>query len=170
MSDSNTDPELNAIQSIIGVLEPLDVEARKRVTEYVARRLNLSFPTSSSNESARNLALMPQSLQSNPILNAIDIRTLKEQRKPSTANEMAALVAFYVAELAPIEERKSTIETSDIEKYFKQAAYPLPKVVSQTLQNALKSGYFETSGGGKYKLTPVGYNLVVHGLPSKVKK
>ena len=171
MSDSNIDPELKAIQSIISVLEPLEPEARKRVSEYVSKRLNLSFVSNPVQDTNKSVTLDWQTESANSSFSKVlDIRSLKEQRKPSTANEMAALVAFYLAEFAPPEERKSTIETADIEKYFKQAGFPLPKVITQTLQNAMKSGYFDTTGGGRYRLNPVGYNLIVHGLPSKSKK
>jgi len=171
MSETNIDPELKAIQAIISALEPLELDARKRVADYVSQRLNLSFVSNQSSDTNKNILPDLQTQSSNSSLQKIlDIRSLKEQKKPSTANEMAALVAFYLAEFAPIEERKSTIETSDIEKYFKQAGYPLPKVITQTLQNAMKSGYFDTTGGGRYRLNPVGYNLIVHGLPPKGKK
>jgi hypothetical protein len=31
--------------------------------------------------------------------------------------------------------------------------------------NAKNAGYFESAGGGRYKLNTVGYNLVAHNLP-----
>jgi hypothetical protein len=62
-----------------------------------------------------------------------DIRTFKDQKKPKTAMEMAALVAYYLAELAPASYRKATIEADDITTYFKQADFPLPTAPRQTL-------------------------------------
>jgi hypothetical protein len=94
-----------------------------------------------------------------------DIRRLKEQKNPGSANEMAALVAYYLAEVVPAPERKPAIEISDIEKYFKQANFKLPSQLKMTLVNAKNAGYFDATGGGKYKLNPVGYNLVAHSLP-----
>ena len=169
MADPTIDPELKAIQTIIEALEPLETEARTRVADYVSRRLKLPF-SSSENPVLRTIvddsAPIPTSeLRQQPL----DIRSLRDQKKPSSANEMAALVAFYLAEFAPPEDRKTTIDRTDIEKYFKQAGFPLPKVLKQTLLNAAKSGYFDTTGGGRYRLNPVGYNLVVHGMPSKAK-
>jgi len=169
MAEPTIDPELKAIQSIIEALEPLEPEARMRVADYVSRRLKLpftpdvdSFPRRTTMDSATiSPSVSPTQF--------VDIRSLREQKKPSSANEMAALVAFYLAEFAPPEDRKSTVDKTDIEKYFKQAGFPLPKVSKQTLVNAAKSGYFDTTGGGRYRLNAVGYNLVVHGLPSKGK-
>jgi hypothetical protein len=78
---------------------------------------------------------------------------------------MAALVAYYLAEVATGTDRKPAIEISDIEKYFKQAGFRLPRTLKMTLVNAKNAGYFDGVGEGKYKLNPVGYNLVAHSLP-----
>jgi hypothetical protein len=78
---------------------------------------------------------------------------------------MAALVAYYLSELAGDDERKDAINAADLEKYFKQAGFKLPKAIPQTLLNAAAAGYFDALGNGQYKLNPVGYNLAVHGLP-----
>jgi hypothetical protein len=104
-------------------------------------------------------ASIPSSMQS------MDIRSFKDQRQPSSGIEMTAVVAFYLSELAPEAERKSEIGVEDIKKYFKQAHFPLPKRPEFTLVNAKNSGYFESAGGGKYRLNTVGYNLVAHSLP-----
>ena len=85
-------------------------------------------------------------------------------KRPSSANGMAAIVAFYLSELVPEGERKLEVQAEDMKKYFKQAVFPLPKQPRMLLPNAKNSGYFDTSGGG-YKLNPVGYNLVAHNLP-----
>ena len=80
---------------------------------------------------------------------------------------MAAVAAYYVAEHAPDDERSSVVTSSVLEKYFKQAGFPLPKRIDMTLPNAAQAGYFDsTSERGSYKLNPVGHNLVAHGLPS----
>lgn len=80
---------------------------------------------------------------------------------------MAAIVAYYLAELAPKEERKTEITAADLEKYFKQAGFRLPKEARFTLVNSKSAGYLDAgSKSGGYKLNPVGYNLVTHGLPS----
>ena len=74
-------------------------------------------------------------------------------------------MAYYLSEMASDTERKDAINAADLEKYFKQAAFKLPKVIPQALPNAAAAGYFDAIGNGLYRLNPVGYNLVVHGLP-----
>jgi hypothetical protein len=95
----------------------------------------------------------------------VSIKDLKEEKLPESSNQMAAIVAFYLQEVAPENERESTITASDIEKYFKQARFNLPKNIRMALPNAAAAGYLDSVGGGAYKLNPVGYNLVAHGLP-----
>jgi hypothetical protein len=41
---------------------------------------------------------------------------------------MAALVAYYLAEVAPTAERKATLNSKDIQRYFKIGRIPLPNV------------------------------------------
>jgi hypothetical protein len=79
---------------------------------------------------------------------------------------MAVLVAYYLAEVAPANDRKATIGTDDINKYFKQADYPLPGRPRQTLFDAKAAGYLDSPSQGAYRLNPVGHNLVAHSLPA----
>lgn len=94
-----------------------------------------------------------------------DIRSLKEQKNPGNATEMALVLAYYLQHLAPLPERKSQITAADVSKYFVQADYPLPKRADQLLVNAKSSGYFDSPTRGGYSLNPVGHNLVAHSLP-----
>ena len=97
----------------------------------------------------------------------LDIRTLKEEKQPKSARQMACIVAYYLLEHAPEGERKDMITTADVEKYFKQAGFKLPSKLEQLLIDSKGSGYFESPSRGFYKLTRVGYNLVTHSLPAK---
>ena len=94
-----------------------------------------------------------------------DIRSLKEEKQPSSAREMACIVAYYLENLAPSNERKTSITADDIDKYFKQANYPVPSAKGQLLLDVKLAGYFDSVDRGTYKLNPVGYNLVAHSLP-----
>ncbi len=78
---------------------------------------------------------------------------------------MACVVGFYLQELAPTSERKETVNTQDLEKYFKQAKFKLPGKINQILADAKAAGYFDVISRGEYKLNAVGYNLVAHNLP-----
>jgi hypothetical protein len=100
-------------------------------------------------------------------MSQVDIRSLREQKAPSSAVEMACIIAYYLENHAPQNERRNIISSADISKYFRQAPYPLPKHTAQVLVDAKFAGYFDSVSHGKYRLNPVGHNLVVHSLPRK---
>lgn len=156
-----------AIDSIVEALKSLDgssqLTAIRAACDYLkiqapegiqAKPLGSSVPQETGGTSPPSAATAP-----------VDIRSLKEQKRPSSATEMATVVAFYLAEHAPETERKTEVQVEDMNKYFKQAGFPLPKKPQFLLVNARNAGYFDGLGGGKYRLNPVGYNLVVHNLP-----
>jgi len=160
------DAELKAINTMVAALSPLKEEQRLRAIEYVLRRFNAvtlqaaPVASTSSPYTAPQTASIPLAAAS-PI---VDIRTLREQKNPRSANEMATLVAYYLSELAPLPDRKTEISTSDIQRYFKVAGFRLPADARFTLVNARNAGYLDSVGNGQYKLNPVGYNLVVHRM------
>jgi len=75
-------------------------------------------------------------------------------------------VAYYLTEKAPETDRKNTIGTSEIQKYFKQAGFRLPSSPRLTLHQGKNAGYLDQATRGHYKLNPVGFNLIEHGLPA----
>ncbi len=170
MADTNTDLELKAMQEVIAALTPLDAEARSRVLDYVFKRLGF-LAVDTQKDSTQPVISIPEAqlpkTEESRLKQIVDIRSLTLKKAPKTANEMAAIVAYYLSELAPTEERKTEITAADLDRYFKQAGFRLPKKARFTLVNAKYAGYLDTgSKSGGYKLNPVGYNLVTHGLPS----
>lgn len=172
--DRNPDPELEAIHAVLRALAGLDDEGRQRVVDYVFRRLGLILPLASergpasaastpsppANVDLRTAAVPPTGAH------VRDIRSLKDAKQPRSAIEMAVLVAYYLSEIAPQSDRKSEIGTDDINKYFKQADFPLPGRPRKTLLDAKAAGYIDSAARGAYKLNPVGHNLIAHGLPA----
>lgn len=159
---SSADRELAAISSILKALDGLDGESIQRVLDYVFGRLSISAPRHV--QAVGGVTQQTMSAEPHPI-RRVSIRDLKEDKKPESSNQMAALVAYYLSEIADSSERKDAINTADLERYFKQANFKLPKSLPSTLPNATAAGYFDSSGGGLYRLNAVGYNLVAHGLP-----
>jgi len=168
MSARDSDAELAAIEQLISALDPLEAEARQRVIGYVFQRLGLSTPAAAGGPPLPGGALplsasaaMPAAARSH----VTDIRTFAVEKAPNSKIERAAVVAFYLSELAPEGERKPDITGADLTKYSKQAGLPAPSNTRGTLFAAKRAGYFDTAGHGKYKLNAVGYNLVAHNLP-----
>ncbi|MGB6384353.1 MAG: hypothetical protein WBD25_15300 [Terriglobales bacterium] len=161
------DREVSAIFAIVAALKPLKEDEVRNVLEYVLRRFGAGplpvYATSPTPSSVPQTA-PPAHSGSGAVK---DVRTLREDKAPKSANEMAALVAYYVSELAPATERKPEINKTDVERYFKTAGFRLTANAGQTLVNAKNAGYLDAgSDVGYYKLNPVGYNLVVHRLGS----
>jgi hypothetical protein len=155
------DKELEAISAMIDLLKPLNAEAKSRVVEYVLKRLNMETVHPAPQGVAE-----PISFSNRGATPAItDIRALTAEKQPRSASEMVALIAYYVSELAPEGERSHTINVEKVRKYFKTARFPLPRAPQSALPNAQAAGYLENVSRGEYRLNPVGYNLVVHGLP-----
>ena len=168
-----TDPKPTvgkAIDDIAKALETFDGHERNTILTTVCALLKIGPPVALVSQSprvdmAKPLELAKAEAQSGGMEPGIDIKTLKNQKQPSSAREMACLVAYYLSEV----EQQATITTADIEKYFKQAGFKLPVALEQVLPDAKKAGYFELAARGEYKLNRVGHNAVVHSMPKKEK-
>jgi hypothetical protein len=164
------DKEIEAIKAVLHALEPLPGDVRASVLGYVLQRLQIVLaPSTQTSTSDTSTAIVDATggtaetggeQQTLPV----HIKVLKEKKKPRSASDMAALVAYYLANVAPKTERKDRITAKDIETYFKIAEFPLTKT-QFTLPNAKAAGYLDAVGNGEYKLNAVGHNLVVHSMP-----
>jgi len=162
-----------AIDAVIDALGSMDESSRLIAVKAACEQLNIPLETE---RTPPPIALAPGAQPPTPPTplppsgEVIDIRTLKESKNPSNAMEMACVVAYYLENHAPEKEKRSEILRKDIEKYFKQADFPLPKVPGQVVLDAKAAGYLDSGGRGKYKLNPVGHNLVAHTLPRTKRK
>ncbi len=159
-----------AIDAIVEALKSLDEASQVTAIRAACDHLKIRSP---ENVGARQTpsAGTPARPEAGVIpAGPTDIRTLKREKQPSSANEMAALVAFYLSELASGNERKTEVVQEDMIRYFKQAGFPLPNVPKVLLGNAKGAGYFDFLGNGRYRLNAVGYNLVAHNLPRSESK
>lgn len=163
---SEIEQELAAIKALVEALTPLSDGARQRAVDYALRTLDIHVASRRTAVTALPPEPERPSVSSSDDSAPADIRTLTEQKRPRSAIEMAALIAYYLAELAPESERKASVTTEDLQKYFKQAHFKLPGAIQYTLGNAAAAGFFESAGRGEYRLTSVGHNLVAHGLPA----
>jgi hypothetical protein len=169
-----------AIDQTISALSSLEKREQEIVISTICSLLDLSL------NSARSAQAIPKVAGDVPMVAAsrgepnpkvehqahrpsdehgVDIRTLKNQKQPANALQMACVVAYYLQEHASEEERTKEISAADLERLFKQAGFKLPSRMPQVLVDAKTAGYFESIDRGKYKLTRVGYNLVTHSLP-----
>jgi hypothetical protein len=157
------DQEIDAIKAVLSALTPLSEKARASVLSYVTKRLSIQKSDDSEAFSEKELETEAKTITDKASGPPIHIKQLKEQKRPKSANEMAALVAYYLGNISA--EKKETINYKDIEAYFKIAEFPVPGQARFTLVNAKNAGYLDSAGEGTYKLNAVGYNLIAHTLP-----
>jgi hypothetical protein len=163
MSIESPDREAQAIQTIISTLEPLDGEARQRVLAFSLNRLGIkriALPEIRVPARKKPAAAPGRGA-------AQTIRALRRDKSPRFATQMAAVVAYYLSEVASSKERKDTIGHEDVRAYFKKAGFAMPKSPTDVLIHAAQTGYFDYLGDGQYRLNSTGRNLVVNELPAK---
>jgi hypothetical protein len=166
------DDDIKAITTLISVLKPLDPQARIHILDFVFKRLGIAVPAEATPSSQLvtpppHVVLPPPA--SPPVMqpSVVDIRTFAKEKMPKTVNEKVAVLAYYLAHLAPVSERRDYLVADDIQSYFIQADFQLPTSPERiTLSNAKNAGYLNASERGQYTLNAVGHNLVAHKLPS----
>jgi hypothetical protein len=172
--DDEQEKGLKAIAALLEVLGPLKAETRSNVLDYVFRALGIASPVAASPTplnaqpafAAQHYYVQQPNLAAHGTTGPVDIRSLTDQKKPKTVNQMVAIMAYYLAAHAPQAERRDHIVADDIKRYFPQANFPLPTGRPDvSLNNAKVAGYLDSIGDGQYRLNPVGHNLVVHKLP-----
>lgn len=163
------DKEIEAIKTLLVTLEPLEPTIRESVISYVLGRLGVVLPGNQQSVSGREKpsrgggAVWPEKQE--VLHKEVHIKDLKDEKKPKSAVEMAVLVAYYLSHKAREKDRKNFVTVKDLEIYFKIAGFRLPTQMHYTAFSAIKAGYLDSAGTGKYKLNPVGYNLVTHSMP-----
>lgn len=172
MAEQGEDEELAAIKTVLEALSPLKAESRSSVIDYVFRRLGIAEISHRNAVAPAPHSLAMANQPASPVVlpmlvnTQTDLRSLTEQKQPKTASQMVAVLAYYLANLAPEGERREHIVSEDIKKYFVQANFELPTGPhNMTLVHAKNAGYLDSAGTGKYRLNPVGHNLVTHKLP-----
>jgi hypothetical protein len=164
-----------AIDQVIAALGAFKTADQQTILRAVYAHLNILGPAEAApagrtfEEPTPEERAAPQSRAGEGEYAGMDIKTFKELKNPSSARQMACVVAYYLTEIATGEERKEVVRTDDIEKYFKQGRFALPNKLEQLLIDCRAAGYFENAARGEYKLTRVGHNLVAHQLPAKGK-
>lgn len=158
------DTDIAAVQAIVSALRPLEPADRERVLAAVSALLGMVPAARTASVAAQE---PPAAAVTEAALTGIvDIRSLKETKQPRSANEMAAVAAYYLANLAPTGDRRETVGSADMDRLFKQGGTRCPASSICFCQTPRASGYFDQAGRAQYRLNPVGHNLVVHALPA----
>ena len=168
MANDIDDAVFKAAAELLAILKPLDEDARYDAINFALKRLKMTPLTEDVERGLMadvDASISDAGSSPHPTRTA-DIRSFAAQKDPKTVNEKVAVVAYYLAHLAPPDERKDKIVSEDVGKYFVQAGFPLPtSTPAMTLTNTKNAGYLNVLDRGQYKLNAVGHNLVAHKLP-----
>ncbi|MCK6440620.1 MAG: hypothetical protein L6Q71_10540 [Planctomycetes bacterium] len=162
--DQGTKGFFDAAGEIAKILETYGKDEQQRILRLVVEGLSLRDPVAKSqatpeaptDASGAGGAAQPQ---------AADIKSFVAQKKPKSDQQFATIVAYFYRFVAPEDSRKDAITTDDLQTAGRQARGFAFKTPSATLNNAVKAGYLDKAGRGKYKINAVGENLVAMTLP-----
>lgn len=165
-----------AIDQVLKALSPFEQPDQQTILGAVCNHLKITLPGQGQSAHVQpppppgggvhTPPPPPPSANHFPDGRPVDINTLRERKKPASAKQMACLVAYYLSDVATGNERRDFVTHEDMEKYFKQGGYPQTSRPEQVLVDAKRSGYFDSTTRGQYKLNPVGHNLVAYKMPA----
>jgi hypothetical protein len=166
--------EFDVAKAIVDHLKPLDEAMRIRVYRWVAE--SLAIPLQSSHGHPRlsdnragtsppSVASSPSELEAQPESKTPDIRSFFSQKQPRTDIHFAAVVAYYFRFVAPLAERRESINSTLLQEATRLVDRERLAKPSQTLTNAKNQGFLNNTGRGEYSINSVGENLVAMTLP-----
>jgi hypothetical protein len=109
---------------------------------------------------------IPTGTQKSKDESKLTIKEFYEQKKPRSATEAVSVFGFYLERY----QNKDEFSEEDIAKAYYDAKVRKPKVIGQSLRDAknVKGYLVEGSKKGRFRLSNVGENLVLHDLPQKI--
>jgi hypothetical protein len=94
-----------------------------------------------------------------------DIRSFTAMKSPKSDRQFTAVVAYFYQFEARPDDRRDSINGEIMKEAARLAGWPQVARWSMTLTNAKNAGYLDAAGGGNFKLSSVGENLVAITLP-----
>ncbi len=156
------DRELNALQTALNALKPLDAEDQQRALNWLASKLGLTTPTS-GDQGAGSWA--GQEVSTDGGTGPGKLGTIKQflkDKSPDNDVGRTTALAYYLTHAGG----KDTVTAADLSKARTDAALPSFNV-SRGAGNARSAGYLTTTGKrGNLKITSIGESLV-DAMPDK---
>jgi hypothetical protein len=144
------DRELKAMETTLNALQPLNLEARQRVFDWLAAKLGLRAPDAAG--SADDFRGADGRVGD-------DLGTVKQflkQKRPDDDVARATALGYYLT----LGKSQATLKTSDLTKARVDAALANFNT-SRAVSNAQRAGYLTTAGKrGTYQVTSTGEALV----------
>jgi len=125
-------PEVAAITALLKILGPLKDEERANVIDFVFRKLGIQFSgpqrrtRDSGTDSVQALGA-PVPARKGVESHSVDIRSFTEEKKPRTASQMVAVVAYYLEHLAAEGERRAPLLLTTFHRILNRQIFRSPK-------------------------------------------
>ncbi len=165
--DSSTKSPLDAAQNIVRELAGMTSDHRSLALKFAMETLGLQLPAALLPVAApliRAHQQIPQHAAAGAD-HSTDIRSFTAMKAPKSDQQFTAVVAyFYQFESRP-DDRKDSIDADTMKEAARLAGRPQVPRWGMTLTNAKNAGYLDAAGGGRFKLSSVGENLVAITLP-----
>lgn len=155
---------LDAAKAIVESVKELDKPHQEQAIRFASELLGLSDVSNSPPPATPTLPtppIAPPTPESQTRLT--DIKQFAAAKAPKNDVHFAAVVAYFHQFEAPEDMRKGTIGMEDLKNAARLVQREVPGQFA--LNNAKSSGYLDSAGRGKFKLSPVGENLVAITLP-----
>lgn len=158
---------LDAAKRIVAELDAMTPETQSLALKFAIEVLGLKFPAAFSPQTPFLAGAPPSSHEPGPggADHSTDIKSFTALKSPKSDQQFTAVVAYYYLFKAKSEERKDTIDDETVRDAARLAGWPQVSRWQMTLTNAKNAGYLDGLGGGKFKLSSVGENLVAITLP-----
>lgn len=162
--------DLEAVRTIVGLLQPFDAALQRRIVRWAAEKLDLPLPYAP--EAVADAPLRRGTAQSVRKQHArvseragSGLKTFIAAKRPHSDTEFAATVAYYAQSVAPAGQRKAGINAADLVAACVDVGRKRPPVPGQTLRNARSAGVLASQHPGTFSVSPAGEKLVLRALP-----
>lgn len=159
--------DLAAVRLITDALTGFETKDQERIIRWAREKIGLAvapetpltppLPAGSPAEASAsgNVSSTPK-----------DLKTFVAEKKPKNDVQFAATVAYYYRFVAPKDQRKSEITSTDLQDACRLVGHERFKHPGQTLRNAHTVGLLNKGGeSGSFAVNSVGENLVDVTLP-----
>lgn len=159
---AETKSPLDAAQKIVAELQGMTPENQSLALQFAVQTLRLTPATVHSAPS------MPPAHSHVPNAHApvassgqpTDIKSFTAAKAPKSDQQFAAVAAYFYQFEAPENERREAIDPDLLKSAGRLSGYGQAADWRTTLNNAMRSGYFNRAGRGEFALSSVGENLV----------
>lgn len=159
----HSEDDLDAVRRIAAALLPFSPDDQRRILRWVQEKIGLGETTALPPRSGGDVTVVSLGSKAE---RPRGVRAFMDEKQPSSANQFAAAVAYYLAFEATGDERKEEISASDLQEAARLSGRRRLVNPNLTLHNASRLGYLDKGRGrGAFRINTVGENLVAMAMP-----